>query len=257
MTVVHPFPPPAEGGPYIAGRSAWTKWGHILEQPNYRYGSLTNMDGTRVDTPEHLAVRHATFGIQRIINAFGYRHSVLGPIPVTGKFGPRTKWGVQWVQRQNGLVEDGILGRITARAMFVPTVKYFAGGAIGLLVPAVDVLGMIDLESSWDPGAVSTWYKPANGPDRGLAQINAGAHSYVTDAQAFDPLFAITYAVGRLYAARQQFAGKGPELQRDCSIAQHNNPAGARAWYERGYISAADPLYLYVERVQARGALLV
>jgi peptidoglycan hydrolase-like protein with peptidoglycan-binding domain len=211
LTVVHTFPPPAEGGPYIAGRSAWTKWGHRTGSRYYEFIVLATMDGVLGATPEPEAVQvhHAIAGTQLTLNAYGYKHPTAGPLNCDGRLGPRTEWAVQWFQRRNNLVDDGALGPKTAKGMFIP-LTVLSCGQMG--VPAAHLLGMFELESAWDPGAVSTWYKPVNGPDRGLAQINKNSHPDISDAQAFDPLFAIPYAVQRL----------------------HNSPADALEWYRTG-----------------------
>ncbi len=255
MTVVRGTPP--QPG-LVPQRGAWSFWGHTTGSPHYLFKTLALMDGKRMDTDEHRAVHHAIAGIQKSLNAVGYKHPILGTIPVTGVFGPRTQWGVKWYQKQKGLLEDGVFGPKTARGLFIPIAKYMNDPlGSGPKVPVSHILGMFEHESGFDPGAVSTWYKPENGYDRGLAQINQNAHSEISDAQAFDPLFAIVYAINRLHRARTtQFHQKGPELQDNCSIAQHNSPAQAIAWYRDG-TPPSEQIAKYVATIKVKGAALI
>jgi hypothetical protein len=82
----------------------------------------------------------------------------------------------------------------------------------------------------FDPGAVG--YKTPS--DRGLCQINLSAHTNITVEQAFDARFALNYSADRLEKARAKYSEKGAALQRVCSIAQHNSPVQADAWYATG-----------------------
>ena len=247
----------------VNGRSAWKPAGHRpvpgRTNPRGLYlfpGKLADIDGKPVGatrTADEWAVHYGIMAIQKSINSQGYRHPVLGPIPVTGLFGPRTQWGVQWLQKARGLKVDGVFGPLTARALFVPLVKFYCSGIMGgIVVPFHHICGMFDLESGWDPAAVSTCYKPENGPDRGLAQINEAANLSISEKDTFDPFVSIPYAVHRLHAGRLRFDDKGPELQTNCSIAQHNNPAAARLWYEIGWMGEDEPIRIYVDRVLDR-----
>jgi len=254
MPVVHTSPPPKPG--MEAGRGAWLHWGHIPKDANgrtvtnYLFKSLASLDGSKMDTPEHMAVHWAIAGTQRCINAMGYRHPVLGPIPITGLYGPRTKWGVKWFQKTQGLVDDGIFGRKTAQALFLPLTVLVA---VAHRVPPAHLAGMFTLESSWDPGAVSTWYWPINGTDQGLGQLNERSYPKLSDEDAFNPLKAIPIAAQRLAGGRAEFDGKGPALQDVCSIAQHNNPMLARQWYEIGSMGEDTDIYKYVHRIMDYG----
>lgn len=235
----------------IRGRGAWSLYGKENSTTSYAFKTLATMDGQDpTKSYHHRAVRYGVAGIQARINATGYKHFIYGPIAVTGVLGPRTMWGIKWFQRTNNLVGDGYCGPRTALALFGPLVNWFAGVAV---VPAGHLGGMIGHESGFDPGAVSTWYKPVNGPDRGLGQINKNAHPDITDPQAFDPVFAIHYTAQRLAVARATFAGKGTELQRACSIVQHNSPATALAWWRAGAIdTTVDPYNKYLVPVLKR-----
>lgn len=255
--IVHPWAPLEEG--MLAGRGAWQKWGHYAtgDVRTYRFESLKTQDGSPMDPAEFAEVHHAIAGIQRAFNQVGYRHPLLGAIPVTGRFGPRTSWGVRWYQRNNGLKEDGIFGPATATSLFRTLVLVFAAY---YKVPALPLLGMIGHESGFDPAAVSFYYKPVNGKDRGLAQINKNAHAEVTDAQAFDALFAIGYAVERYRDAQLMFpvdATHSAELQMYCCILQHNSPAAARQFYRDNTINAASTGWAYISAVLAKGAQLM
>jgi len=54
-------------------------------------------------------------------------------------------------------------------------------------ISRVTLENLVEYESGWDPTA-------DNGYDRGLTQINRAAHPDISDAQAFDSEFALTFA---------------------------------------------------------------
>jgi soluble lytic murein transglycosylase-like protein len=93
---------------------------------------------------------------------------------------------------------------------------------------------MTQLESGFDPGAVSFKFKVENGPDFGMCQINLHFNPKVSLDQAFDPAFALKWSARRLSDALRRFSGKGPELQEQCAVAYHNSPVRAQQWYDTG-----------------------
>ena len=70
--------------------------------------------------------------------------------------------------------------------------------------------GLIQVESDWNPNAVNV-NRNADGSflsfDRGLVQINSAAHPDVTDAEAFDPAFALTWGARYLAGLYQEQHG--------------------------------------------------
>lgn len=238
------------------GRGAWTKAGKANGTSSYAYIFGTTPDGQEPDKgPAYQAVNFAVQAIQ----ARGLVFKPPVSIVPTGIFGPNSKVVVQHMQRaldaeRTGdvkIVDDGAFGPITSRAAWRPIITWFAGM---YHVPPEHMWGMISLESSFDPGAVGM-----NGWDSGLCQINLSPEGHggqVTQAQAFDPLFAIPWSTGRLAGGRAQFSGKGADLQVVCSIAQHNSPAAALAWYNAGAepVGQYPTIGTYVERVLERAA---
>lgn len=55
--------------------------------------------------------------VQAAVNAAGYQPALV----VDGAYGPKTKAGVIWFQRQHGLTQDGIIGDQTVAATIAPT----------------------------------------------------------------------------------------------------------------------------------------
>ncbi len=64
-----------------------------------------------------------------------------------------------------------------------------AGSAEGLPIGLLP--GQIEVESRWNPNAAG--HNKGGSVDRGIAQINSVAHPEITDAQAYDPAFAIPW----------------------------------------------------------------
>ncbi len=225
------------------GRGAFTRIGKDNGSRYYEYIVGKPLDG-RSPTKDvnYQAVNLGVKAIQDRINAYGYVPSLVAD----GIFGAKTKAGVIWVQKKLGIGADGIVGPATCRALFHDLVNFFS--AINS-VPPSHIYGMTYLESVFDPGAVG-YTTPS---DRGLCQINLVAHSYVTVEQAFDPHFALNYTADRLEGARIQFSGKGPELQKDCSIAQHNSPLWAKQWYAAG-VAPNEKIQKYVDLVLGAAA---
>lgn len=196
------------------GRGAWTATGKDNKSRFYEYIAGLPLDGSNATRDvNYLAVNLGAKALQARINAYGYSPR----LAEDGVLGGKSKAAIAWLQGKLGLVADGQAGPATMRAIWRDLIAWF-GGAHG--VPAAHLRGMILLESVADPGAVG-YSTPT---DRGLCQINLSAHPNITAEQAHDPLFAIDYTAKRLRDARAKFAGKGAELQKKCSIAQHNAP---------------------------------
>ena len=157
-------------------------------------------------------------------------------LDVDGVFGPLTEAAVVHYQKVKTLQADGIVGPETARSLCQLRCK---GISTQLGLPLSGVLaGVIRVESSYDFGATG-WVDPR---DRGLAQINSGAHPTVTDAQAFDSSFSIMWAGKYLQSTFAHFSD--PE----CAIAAYNlGYSGASLWCAN---KASNPqVEAYVENV--------
>ena len=77
-------------------------------------------------------------------------------------------------------------------------------------LPAGIFPGLIQVESDWNPNAISV-NRDSSGNflsfDRGLVQINSVAHPNVSDAEAFDPAFALTWGARYLAGLYQEQHG--------------------------------------------------
>ncbi len=91
-------------------------------------------------------------------------------------------------------------------------------------VPAMMLAALLFRESSFDPNCRTV--EPDGTISRGMAQINDKAHPDVTDAQAYDPDFAINWAAAELRALRD---------------------GGCRNWYETllAYNGGMTAVYAY------------
>ena len=222
------------------GRGAWTKIGKGNTSRYY-----TIYDGIRVEDVNSQAVNLGVKAIQNWVNALGYAPK----LELSGIFGPKTQAGVKWAQVQYGFTGasvDGVVGPATSKKFWSIPAYWFAAVH---KVPVQDLWGFVSLESAFDAGAVG-YTTPS---DRGLFQINLVAHPTITVDQAFDVGFAANYTAERLAKARAQFAGKGEDLQRKCSIAQHNSPLQAKQWYTTG-TAPSEQIALYVARVLDQGS---
>jgi hypothetical protein len=223
------------------GRGAWSKIGKDNGSRWYEHIAGQPLDGSGATRDvNYQAVNLGVRAIQARINALGFASGARPPLVVDGLLGRNTKAGIEWVQQAKGLRVDGKAGPATCRALW--------HGLIGGDVPPRHLWGMMLAESVADPGAVGA----TTPSDRGLVQINLDAHPTITVEQAFDPTFALPYTASRLAAARLRYAAKGPELQTSCSIAQHNAPAWADAWYATGQ-APNDLIASYVARVLELG----
>lgn len=83
-------------------------------------------------------------------------------------------------------------------------------------VPLNLLYGIVQHESGWNPSI-----RGDNGQSRGLAQIFQPAWPNISDAQAFNPVFALEWTAQKL---RQRFNQYG---RWDAAVAAHNHPAAA------------------------------
>ena len=235
----------------IRGRGAWSTLGKDNGSKYYCYLSRMYMDGRRPNYDlHHFAVNRGVRAIQIRLNYLGFRIPVVGEINVNGKFGFHTKLGVKWFQQEYNLPVDGVVGPVTSQALWLPLVR-----AIGMRVCSrPDILyGMTALESAFDPGAISSLYKPENGPDYGLCQINTHFNPHVGVGEAFTPRYALNWSASRFQNAMDSFSGKGITLQTNCAIAYHNSPVQAGQWFETG-VPPTEQIETYVALVLERAS---
>lgn len=122
----------------------------------------------------------------------------------------------------------GVIASGTARKLFKLRVwaeSHIASDQLGITVPALYLCRQLNLESGFDPAAVGN----VDPRDRGLAQINSYWHPEVSDEEAFDPAFSISWAAD-YFANNLKALG---DLQ--AGIAAHNvGRYYAREWLEAG-----------------------
>jgi hypothetical protein len=145
------------------------------------------------------------------------------PVRDDGVFGDGTKILTKNWQRANGLVDDGRIGRITARRIWKP---YFLWFEAVFGIPGSTLQGMAWLESSQDTCAQGEY----DNRDRGLLQYNARWHPDVPDEKAYgDPVFCIERAAREF---RQALDGLNGNLH--AAIASHNNRVKGLEWARTG-----------------------
>lgn len=227
------------------GRGAWSPVGKDNKSRYYEVIVQRPYDGSSAGKDvNYQAVSLGVKAIQARINAYGYSPALI----IDGVLGPRSKAGIEWIQKRLNLTVDGQAGPATCKGLWRDLVYWYSGVN---QVPASHVWGFTALESSFDPGAVG-YTTPS---DRGLNQINLNAHPNITVEQAFDPHFALNYTARRLRGARDIYDGKGVDLQIKCSIAQHNSPVAADKWYTYGTPPNAQ-IETYVRLVLEKAATL-
>lgn len=187
-------------------------------------------------TTEELRVHWAVASFQKRLKMLGHFDREIG-----GVFGGGTENAVKKFQKQAGLKADGIIGRVTAKAILQPYTRRMQT-LYG--IPDNLICGQITQESGWDPAAVGAFTDPTRGVDRGLVQINSWAHPDIEDHLAFNAAFAIEYGAKRMRSTFRGFYSSLTEEQQgnadlvrlawDCAVAGHNSPADANEWWTTG-----------------------
>ena len=107
-------------------------------------------------------------------------------------------------------------------------------------VPAMMLAGLCKQESDFDPTCKS-YNKSDDSWDRGICQINNKAFPYITDAQAFDPAFAIDWAAQHLRNLHDSGCVNWYE-----TLLAYNGGMGAVYAYRKGQgynLSYADDIF--------------
>jgi len=232
-------------GSTVPGRGAWTKGGHATGKPYYVWLWYWYNDGFDPQRSySHRAVHLGVTGIQQMLLLAGIS------VKVSGTYDKQTAGAVKAFQAVSGLQADGAYGVKTAQKLTHRLITFIANSHA---VPPEIIWGFASLESGLDPAAVGV----LNGFDSGLCQINLqpAAHGdEVTPEMAFNPFFNIDYTCRRFKRSLERYDEKGPELQLNCSIAQHNSPLAAETWYEVGSVGEDEKIAKYVALVKARAA---
>jgi len=230
-------------GSTVPGRGAWTKGGHATGRDYYVWLWYWYNDGFDPEKSySHRAVHLGVCGIQQMLLLTG------GTVKVSGKYDQQTAKAVKAFQAGRSLKADGVYGPATAQKLTRVLITFMANHHD---VPPEIIWGFTALESGFDPAAVGV----VNGYDSGLCQINLepAAHgNQVTPEMAFNPYFNIDYTCRRFKAALAKFDDKGPALQLDCAIIQHNSPKAAQEIYEVGWVGPDEKAGIYLALVKSR-----
>lgn len=221
------------------GRGAWTTTGKDNGTADFVYIAGKPLDGSNPTKDfNYQAVNLGVMAIQKTINAAGYMPALV----CDGELGPASSAAIKWFQAKNGLLVDGDCGPKTCRALWWSLVGYLerTNNIMGH-----HLWGIACHESLLDPAAVG-YSTPG---DRGLVQWNT-LDSGFTVQQAHDPQHALTLAAYRIAGVQKLYAGKGPLLQANCSIAQWNSPLWADQWYQTG-VAPNTQIATYVKDVLA------
>lgn len=148
------------------------------------------------------------------------------PLTVDGLWGPNTDHAVRGWQARCGVPVDGVFGPVTSRALFQGQAVR-AGGQLdpGGVVARI-LIGTIEVESRWDPGAVGA----STPQDLGLGQLNGPAHPQLPAASRLDPRVALPYVAGLIAGNLEAFSGQA----RDAVAAYRYGRTGAREWVAAG-----------------------
>jgi peptidoglycan hydrolase-like protein with peptidoglycan-binding domain len=219
------------------GRGAWTKVGMPANAPDGMYRLLAPvLVGSSPQTDQsHRAVNYGVRAIQVYVNQLYRSAGLPAPVHVSGVYDHPTRAAVQVAQFVAGVTADGVFGPRTAQAFFWPTLKTLAPASWARIVG-----GICHLESGFDPSAVG--YVVDN--DLGLAQINLPANPTTSEAQAFDPHYALQYLAKRVVNALTTITPQG------AAIVQYNNPSWSQQWAASGKAPNADA-QTYVDLVLA------
>lgn len=178
---------------------------------------------------------------------------------VTTIFGPAVHQCVKELQRANGLVDDGMVGRATANALFRDKIKSLQRkkGILNNWLRA-----QVHWESGDDPGA--EFINSDGSADRGLCQLNS-TRKPLTEEQAFDPTQALTFLADHIRFNAMTFDDCEGTGRFKLAVAAWRTPVGARQWCENPELqgekdpSDDDPLawgkraVYYVGRVDTDG----
>lgn len=161
-------------------------------------------------------------------------HEIIGlvnarDLVMNGRYGSGVRDAVAEYQGVLGLVADGIVGPVTAKAFFEPVVHELgADSAIGARIGC----GLVTNESAYDMGAVGM----VDSDDHGLCQLNAPSQHFTLD-QSFN----VRIAVERLYLILDaNLALFGNE--RDAIAAYNLGKTGCKLWISEGRPDEFIPL---------------
>lgn len=232
--------------PAKCGRGAWTSFGGLLPNAGGAYYRLATAGTTEqqvgsqwvLGTDRSDSARAVNRGVAAIQKLVG-----LSGTAVDGWYGPNTDRAVLAAQAKVGVLADGIVGRVTMRALLLPMLMDQANRK-GVALKYLG--GIVVHESALDPGAVG--YSTPD--DKGLVQLNLPSHPEFTYDQAFDPWVSIPWAANQLRTVHDKYALASKADPWLVAILWHNSPANAVKLAQTGQYPS-DQAKQYVQDVIA------
>lgn len=179
----------------------------------------------------HPRERYAVEAIKKELFFHGYDDINL----LTTNFGGNVHAAVKDLQKENGLVVDGLVGPKTINALWRTKIQMLQEEYD---IPNDWLRALIHWESLDDPGARN----PAEGlysdgsVDNGLAMLNS-IHKPLTEDEAFTPSIALGYAARYLAGQRDRFQGECTDTAPNAivlAVASWRTPVGANDWCRLG-----------------------
>jgi hypothetical protein len=226
------------------GRGAWTRFGGLLPDSGSSYYRLAKNGEQAVGSAWVTGEDHGDSA--RAVNrgvAVIQRLSGLTGAAVDGWFGPQTDKAVRAAQASAKVTSDGIVGRVTMRALLLPLLT---DQAMRKAVQLKYLGGIVVAESELDPGAVG--YDTPD--DKGLVQINLPAHPEFTYEQAFDHTVTIPWVANELRTMHDAYVSISKADPWLVAILWHNNPTNAVKLAKTGEYPT-DQAKRYVQSVLA------
>lgn len=176
---------------------------------------------------DEYAVWRAALAIQTELRDRSFAGADGKPLSLDGLWGPNVDFAVKSFQRQAGLYTDGVYGPSTSKAFWRPVAERVCtetdpGHNTDL---ARIMIGTIQLESSWDPGAVGS-----DPMDLGLGQINGPAHPTLSVNDRLNPKVALPWIARFIDGNLRTF-----DYDVDLAVAAYNlGRSGATRWRDVG-----------------------
>jgi putative peptidoglycan binding protein len=181
-----------------------------MSESAWKFGAYRRGMGVEGDDPR---VIYAVSAIKRELVWHGYDLSL-----ETTRFGPKTADAVAAFQITNGLPADGMVGPLTANALWRRRI-------IAEDIPYGWLRAQIHWESGDDPGAMYT--NEDGSRDRGLIQLNS--RNQEDDALAFDPAWSVPFLASFLRReARERRTCRVPRYR--LAVGAWRTPVGADEW---------------------------
>jgi hypothetical protein len=203
----------------------------------------------------HRRERHACYAIKKEL-AYVYEGELEINLSNT-RFGGSTTHAVKRFQKDNDLTRDGLVGRMTANALWRMRIEELQTIE---QVPDNWLRAQVHWESADDPAA--EFVNTDGTADRGLCQLNS-TRKPLSEDEAFDPATALEFLANHLatWAANTRDCTDGAPSEWHLAVGSWRTPVGARDWCMLGAVEpsndptaswAAKAAY-YVSRVDRDG----